>query len=234
MKAQIPFYLSSTQLRNPAQGSGKLNYARCATLNNEPLERLEYDSDKPEARVLHRRDRFEYYGDDAERVRHRLSPPLVAFLERALVVDDHSLHYYVAGLSGPDCLWLYREGDNTDAEPDRYLTLYAATGIASELDGLVFDQKEKKAIMQMSLFDYLITQNGRQKWFPLEVILSAWLTMTDKGKGQAFGPGIERPNEIFDPWASFSWTYSHLFESLGLYRRLLGAIESRMPAISRS
>lgn len=123
-----------------------LDYERCAALHNELLEigwvgsgrRLEYDANDDQAEVLHRRTWFEYYGEDAERVRSRLSPSLAAFLERALVIDaNHSLFYYVSCLAHPDYLWLNHQWEAEDTEPDRYMTLYVANDIASKLDGLV-------------------------------------------------------------------------------------------------
>jgi hypothetical protein len=63
-----------------------------------------------------------------------------------------------------------------------------------------FDQKENKAIVQMSIFDSFTTQNGRQQWRPLEVVLSNWLDMVQTNKVEAVGPEIEMPNKKFDPW----------------------------------
>ena len=131
---------------NPVRMTPGLDYERCAALHNELLEigwvgsgrRLEYDANDNQAEVLHRRTWFEYYGEDAERVRSRLSPSLAAFLERALVIDaNHSLFYYVSCLAHPDYLWLNHQWEAEDTEPDRYMTLYVANDIASKLDGLV-------------------------------------------------------------------------------------------------
>ncbi|KAF3055548.1 hypothetical protein GL218_07223 [Daldinia childiae] len=225
-----------------AEMAVELDYVRCATLHNRLLERgwvdsgkqLEYDTNDDQVEVLHRRNWFEFYGPDAERVRSRLSPSLVAFLERALVVDDHSLHYYVAGLSSPDYLWSSHEREsNMGIDSDRYLTLYTATGVALEQEGLVFDQMENKAIMQMSIFDSPITHNGRQQWFALEVILSAWLDMVEVGKVQAVNPDIDVPSDKFDPWISLPYSDDQLQETLTVYHSLLDVIESRIPVTSR-
>ncbi|KAI1384807.1 uncharacterized protein F4822DRAFT_373741 [Hypoxylon trugodes] len=222
--------------------ASELNYSHCAVLHNRLLEigwvgsgkRLEYDSNNDQAEVLHRRNWFEYFGEDAERIRGRLSPSLVAFLERALVVDDHSLHYYVGGLASPDYLWLNHHSGGYSAEAsDRYWTLYTATGIASEPDGLVFDQVGNKAVMQTSIFDSPITHNDRQQWFPLEDVLSAWLDMVEVGKVRAVGPDVEVPNEKFDPWIILPYSESQLQETLTAYHGLLDAIESRIPDVAR-
>ncbi|KAI1641596.1 uncharacterized protein F4817DRAFT_362955 [Daldinia loculata] len=230
--------------------AAELDYVRCATLHNRLLERgwvdsgqqLEYDGKGDPEEFLHRENWFEFFGADAESVRSRLSPSLVAFLERALVVSNHSLHYYVAGLSSHDFLWSDNEGEmNTGVNPDRYLTLYTGSGVplgvapgaAPGQIGLVFDQVENKAIIQMSDSDSSITQNGRQQWFPLEVVLSAWLDMVEVGKVQAVNSFVELPNQKFEPWVIVPYDIHEIEETLTIYHNLLDAIESRIPGISR-
>lgn len=130
---------------------------------------------------------FDHYGEAAENTRSLLSDDLVAFLERAFVVEhdnEFSLFYYVYGLVQPERLretFEWREEDDTP----RYVTLYGANAIASHPEGLVFDMKTNKAIMQMSIHDTDITLNGRVQWQPLEVVLSARLDMIDVGKIKA-------------------------------------------------
>lgn len=76
---------------------------------------------------------FEYYGDEAEEIRDRLSPDLIAFLERAWEVgDDHSFFYYVSGLHHPSNMF-----GEEETEESRYLTLYAANDIAEHPVGLM-------------------------------------------------------------------------------------------------
>jgi hypothetical protein len=78
----------------------------------------------------------------------------VAFLEQAQMIkndDQFSLFYYVTGLQSPDQMWESFQWMFEDEEERRYLTLYGATSMASHPDGLAFDQKENKAVMQMSI-----------------------------------------------------------------------------------
>lgn len=79
----------------------------------------------------------------------------------------------------------------------------------------------------MSIFDSAITQNGRQQWHPLEVVLSAWLDMVDAGKVQAVEPQVEVPNEKFDPWIILGYSESLLKDAIESWDALLSAIESR-------
>jgi hypothetical protein len=86
--------------------------------------------------------------------------------------DQFCLFHYVTGLLSPDRMWQTFDGMFEDEEEYRYLTLYGATTMASHPDGLAFDQKENKAVMQMSIHDTDITLNGRAPWVPLEMTLS--------------------------------------------------------------
>lgn len=129
---------------NPVRSAEGLDYERCAALHNELLQigwtgsgkRLEYSADEDQAEVLDHRSWFDFHGQAADSVRDKLSPSVIAFLERALVVGNHSLFYYVNGLAYPGYLWLNHEHDD-DADPYRYMTLYAANDVSSQPDGLV-------------------------------------------------------------------------------------------------
>lgn len=83
--------------------------------------------------------------------------------------------------------------------------------------------------MQMSIFDSLITRNGRQQWHPLEVVLSSWLDMVRVSKVEAVSPDTEFPNEKFDPWVFRPFSQAQLDEALAAYHTLISAIESRLP-----
>lgn len=73
------------------------------------------------------------------------------------------------------------------------------------------------------------TQNGRQQWYPLEVILSAWLDMVDVGKIQAVHSDIETDNGKYDPWINLPWSAPQLEETVNTFNLLVDNIESRMP-----
>lgn len=127
-------------------GFHNFDYERCVVLHNEPLQIGWVTSDKP-LDDLERTSKtwFEFYGEEAKSVRHRLSDGLVAFLERTLVVEeanDHSLFYHVNGLSNP---YFWRHGYDGEGT-DRFLTLYLANDMATHPDGLVFDQKRTRLL----------------------------------------------------------------------------------------
>lgn len=144
-----------------------------------------------------------FRGQEAEDCRVLLSNDLIAFLERAQIPktdDEYSLFFYVYGFAPPKRLWDTFHWRFEEPEKYRYLTLLLANLGPSHPDGLAFDQKANRAIMQMSIHDASITLNGRTPWFPLEVVLSAWLEMVDVGKIQAVEETVE-VNEKFDPWS---------------------------------
>lgn len=138
MAAQIPISDISpwrVSPANPVRFQNGFDYERCAALHNELLE-VGWTGSGKSLDALERRTWSDFHGEEAEGVRNRLSEELMAFLERALVVEegDHSLFYYVNGLSYPDNMWTNHEG----GESDRFLTLYAANDLAEHPDGIVY------------------------------------------------------------------------------------------------
>jgi hypothetical protein len=157
-----PFYWEVTK-DNPVRMPGRLDHERCAALHNEIIRRGWIGSGRP-LNQLETVNWFQYYGQHAEDCRHLLSQDLVAFLEQAQKIkndDQFSLFYYMTGLLGPNSMWESFKWLFEDEEERRYLTLYGATSMASHPDGLAFDQKENKAVMQMSIHDTDVTLNGR-------------------------------------------------------------------------
>ena len=214
---------------HPVRFPGRLDHERCAALHNEFIRRGWIGSGRS-LDTLETVNWFQYYRRDAEDCRHLLSPDLVAFLEQAQMIkndDQFCLFYYVTGLFGPDRIWETFEWMVEDEEKYRYLTLYAATSMASHPDGLAFDQWENKAVMQMSIHDTDITLNGRTPWFPLEVTLSAWLDMIDVDKIQAVDDSVQGI-EKNDPWICHHWNESMVQETANAFNALVESIETRM------
>jgi hypothetical protein len=226
--ASEPFYWQVTN-DHPARYHGRLDHERCAALHNEIIRRGWSGSGRP-LDQLETVNWFQYYGQETEDSRHLLSQDLVAFLEQAQKIkndDQFCLFYYVIGLLGPDRMWETFDWMFEDEEKYRYLTLYGATSMASHPDGLAFDQKENKAVMQISIHDTDITLNGRTPWFPLEVTLSAWLDMMNFGKIQAADDsfqGLEKNN----PWICHHWNHLMVQETADASNALVERIETRM------
>ncbi|KAG9523074.1 hypothetical protein KCV07_g2804, partial [Aureobasidium melanogenum] len=221
-----PWRVSS---ENPVRYHDRLDYERCAALHNELLE-LGWTGAGKSLDDLETSTWFDIWGQEADNCRDNLSDDLIAFLERAQMPragEEHSLFFYVYGLAHPKRLWDTFEWRFEEPEKHRYLTLFLANLGPSHPDGLAFDQKTNKAIMQMSIHDASITLNGRTPWLPLEVILSAWLDMVDVGKVRAVDDSVEA-NEKFDPWICCHWNQGMVQETVKAFNALLDSIESRM------
>lgn len=226
--ASNPFYWQVTK-DHPVRIHGRLDHERCAALHNEILRRGWIGSGRS-LDNLETVNWFHYYGQAAEDCRHLLSQDLIAFLEQAQMIkndDQFCLFYYVTGLLSPDLIWESFDGMFEDEDQYRYLTLYGATSIASHPDGLAFDQKENKAVMQMSIHDTDVTLNGRTPWFPLEVTLSAWLDMIDVGKIQAVDDSV-RGIEKNGPWICNHWNKFMVQETADAFNALVDSIETQM------
>ncbi|THW47914.1 hypothetical protein D6D21_03171 [Aureobasidium pullulans] len=214
---------------NPVRYHDRLDYERCAALHNELLE-LGWTGSGRSLDDLETDTWFEIWGQEAEDCRVLLSNDLIAFLERAQIPktdDEYSLFFYVYGFAPPKRLWDTFHWRFDEPEKYRYLTLLLANLGPSHPDGLAFDQKTNRAIMQMSIHDASITLNGRTPWFPLEVILSAWLDMVDIGKIQAVEETVE-VNEKFDPWICRHWNQGMVQETVEAFSALVNSIEARM------
>ncbi|PVH95813.1 hypothetical protein DM02DRAFT_689331 [Periconia macrospinosa] len=106
---------------------------RCVGLHNE-IMKIGWEARSNDASALNQ-SWFGYYRQDAENIRERLSPELIAFLERAWVVGDghdHSFFYYVCGLHHPNHFF----SDNSSGSSN--VTLYAANDIGEHPDGLMY------------------------------------------------------------------------------------------------
>ncbi|KAK7919973.1 hypothetical protein PG985_007995 [Apiospora marii] len=237
-----------------------MDYERCAELHNRILDlgtrkqltlgdggRHHTNSNfaspwhlfkKPAPPVLKHPNWFERWGKRAEAMRPWMSPDLAAFLERAgdPLDDGHHFFYYVGGLASPDYLFGAQAGWAQDPKDRfRYVTLYmAGYQFTHHPDGLIFDQKKSLAIMQMDIMDSFTTQNGRQKWYPLEVVLAQWLDMIDVGKIQAVPDGTRTRSEKIGPWTMVGYSERQLEETLEVWEQLVSAIEARIPGFAPS
>lgn len=214
---------------HPVRIHGRLDHERCAELHNEILRRGWTGSGRSLDR-LETVNWFEYYGQAANDCRPLLSQDLIAFLEQVQIVkndDQFFLFFYVTDLFGPDRIWETFDWMFEDEDKYRYLTLYCATSMASHPDGLAFDQKENKAVIQMSIHDTDTTLNGRTPWFPLEVTLSAWLDMIDVGKIQAVDDSIQGLVK-HGPWICNHWNDHMVQETADAFNALVDSIETRM------
>ncbi|KAK7978703.1 hypothetical protein PG988_006193 [Apiospora saccharicola] len=88
--------------------------------------------------------------------------------------------------------------------------------------------------MQTDILDTFTSQNGRQKWYPLEVVLAQWLDMIEIGKIQAVPDGTRTRSEKRGPWTMVGYSERQLDETLEVWEQLLLAIEARIPGFAPS
>ena len=69
--------------------------------------------------------------------------------------------------------------------------------------------------------------NGRQRWYPLEAILEAWLDMIKVGKIEAIPEDEPKPD--YNPWILKRYSDFMLEETITAFNDLVKVIENRMP-----
>lgn len=98
---------------------------KCVVFHNKILEHGWVHSGRTfEDLERHRKTWFEYHGAEAEAIRQILSPNLIAFLERAYVVeneDGYAFFYYVSGLFSPVLVHELSETFNYESAEDGIL-----------------------------------------------------------------------------------------------------------------
>ncbi|RFU26977.1 hypothetical protein B7463_g9371, partial [Scytalidium lignicola] len=223
---------------NPAtSNSAAIDWTRCAALHNYILAFGIQNSGR-ELMADNQRSWWEYYGDAAERLSGHLSPSLTEFLKHAQIgpqgsfENEHNFFYYVNGLTPPSALWV-NHGSGSGEIGGSVITLYSANNIASHPDGLNFDQDGHDAILQMSILDGIITTNGRQSWYPLETILSIWISMIHSSKFQALPPETHTSfsgSGGTKPWVVVPFSQQQLLHTLSAWDQYIQMIEARIPS----
>ncbi|KFZ11087.1 hypothetical protein V502_07752, partial [Pseudogymnoascus sp. VKM F-4520 (FW-2644)] len=214
---------------NPARETGTLDYQRCALLHNFLVE-YSWVADGRSLADLDRRSFFKRYGDEAEEIRERLDPALIAFLEAIYDVEGSVFYLWVSGISPPDHMWFCHFGD----DEGETLTLYMTNcGICGHSNGLMYHQRHCKATMALAIEDMDYSQpieDHLELWHPLESVLSNWIHMIQLGKITATPE--ETDCEKYGMWAWHSYGEAQVDNTVAAFDRLVETIESRMPAES--
>lgn len=121
---------------NPSRAGHELDFERCAALHNHILE-LGWVGSGRRLADLDRRSWWEFHGNAAENIRHRLAPSIIEFLQRAQIgTADRQWcwHYYFRGLSYPAQMFEARADDGGEGD---VLLLYPLTLSLSHARGIV-------------------------------------------------------------------------------------------------
>ena len=214
---------------NPARDTGTLDYQRCALLHNFLVE-YSWVAEGRSLADLDRRSFFERYGDEAEEIRERLDPALIAFLEAIYDVEGSVFYLWVSGISPPDHMWFCHFGD----DEGETLTLYMTNcGICGHSNGLMYHQRHCKATMALAIEDMDYSQpieDHPELWHPLETVLTNWIHMIQLGKITATPE--ETDCEKYGTWAWHTYGEAQVDNTVAAFDRLVETIESRMPAES--
>ncbi|KAI0113482.1 hypothetical protein F4814DRAFT_347819 [Daldinia grandis] len=217
----------------PARTDNTLDYARCAALHNKLVE-YAWVAEGRETSDLERCSFFHHYGDQANEIRRRLDPALVAFLESIIVAEElPPFFFWVEGISPPASMFAFTDDTpHHDAlsEPGRFLILYNTNpGLVGHAMGLIYDQHFHRATMALGTEDVDFTQpveRHSQLWHPLETILSNWWHMVQIGKITASQDSA--PNEKYGPWIWHSYSPTQVVSTVASFERLAKAIEYRI------
>jgi hypothetical protein len=175
---------------------------------------------------------WEYYSPPTE-FTARLNDGLVQFLKRACFHPEAPEFFYlISALTNSKWILDYPSFEYRDT--DRYVLLHPATGFKmGDEVGLVFDQHTCKAtFIEDSDDSGPILDNG-YGWKPLEDIYNAYLEMIEEEKVEVSSPEgtwTRKSNcDTFGPWRFHEFTNADVQKSVLAFKRLLDAIEMRLP-----
>ncbi|KAF1990623.1 hypothetical protein K402DRAFT_400815 [Aulographum hederae CBS 113979] len=227
---------------NPSRSGNDLDFHRCAQLHNHVLHLGWIRSQG--AAELNTTSWWDFYRDEAEAVRHRLTPSLISFLQEAQVhrepPEEFHLFSHLSYLNHPfalfqqhdDIPWELSQFANNGG--DRYLTLYGNSydGYNGDYSGLSFDQITHKAIQAWYCHDDAWDIQHDSPWQALEDILSSLLYKIDEGQMAALSSDPttnhnEYPWFFHGPWAVQPWTEKGLDLTIVAFNRLVDEIETR-------
>ncbi|CAN9232060.1 unnamed protein product [Alternaria alternata] len=209
-----------------------MNVERCIELHNEIVQHGWVGSGRsPETLTSQSKSWFQLHGEKAEAARSDLSAELIQFLEQAQDPYAQESETCLVILSlGIWSLWtkLYV----------RIRGLAVAMGLRIPYR---YDQKTNLCILALTLYD--MDGMDERKWYPLETVLSFWLSQIRQGSIQATP---ERGGKLREEWPALrenrdpsNWVFVPYNEvmmkrNLEIWDKLVEAIESHMPMESIS
>ncbi|KAJ2988999.1 hypothetical protein NUW58_g3691 [Xylaria curta] len=204
----------------PARQDGTLDHVRCAKLHNWLVGHA-WVADGRSLDELERPSFFQHYGEEANEIAERLEPSLISFLQSVVVSGDlPPFFFWVEGIATPGDIFSAQEFFEGDEDaPNRFLTLYTTnTGLGEHGLGLIYDQTLHKATMTLGIEDVgFVTPVDAHNdlWHPLETILNDAL------------------NEKYGPWTWNTYSEIQVDGTVAAFKRLVSAIEERMPVGGR-
>ncbi|KAJ5382967.1 hypothetical protein N7517_000878 [Penicillium concentricum] len=219
-----------------------MDYPRCAALYNYLAQYSWLAEGRPLATLNENSTNFfTAFGAEAEALRPRLDPSLVAFLDTAMIPPSDNpdqfpppLSIFAWGLPTPDGLIEEFVADLQDQPVDSLVRL-SPVGLSGEGSGggVIYHQRFHRVAVFMHLdsYDYgFPVEDHPDIWNPLETVLSHWINLIQLGKV------VASPHEepaLFDfekigPWEWRPYSEAQVTTCVGAWDRLCRAIEARI------
>ncbi|GIK00105.1 hypothetical protein Aspvir_004120 [Aspergillus viridinutans] len=225
---------------NPARNDGTFDYERCARLHNYLVAyawMARHGRDTPDLDALSEEKWF--FSDrnpDRDANRELLHPSLSSFLD--MIYDPQpGLFYWIVGLAMDPCDGTFFMEDNEleDEGKARFVIIYNTTpDLCSHCLGVVYDQQLHRASFPLTIDD---TENvtpvdeHEEFWFPLETILTHWISLIRLGKVVAGLPECDSKHRSqLGLWSWLPYCDAQVDNTVAAIDRYLVAVESRMPA----
>ncbi|KAJ3497003.1 hypothetical protein NLG97_g2237 [Lecanicillium saksenae] len=229
----------------PRQDITGIDHARCAALHNYLVQYAWFAEGRPLATLTGNATTFfTAFGAEAEALRPRLNPSLVAFLDAAMIPPTEGpdelppppLSIFARGLSTPDRFIEEFVADLQDQPVDSLVRLYAVDwGLAAEGSGggIIYHQSLHRVgvFMHLDAYDYgFPDQDHAYVWNPLETLLSHWIDLIHLGKVVA-SPHQEPSLYDFEkigPWEWRPYSEAQVAACVGAWDSLCQTIEMRI------
>ncbi|KAJ5554638.1 hypothetical protein N7513_004597 [Penicillium frequentans] len=217
-----------------------MDYARCAALHNYLVQYAWLAEGRPLATLNGNSSNFfTVHGAEAEALRPRLDPSVVAFLDNAIIPPlegfrETPLSIFAWGLNWPKSLFAEVEADLEDQPVDSMLRLcYVALETNDSNGGVIYHQHHHRVAIFMHTYDWDIgfpVKDHPDVWNPFETVLSHWIDLIHIGKVVA-APHDEPALFEFEkigPWEWRPYSEAQVTTCVDAWNRLCQAIETRI------
>ncbi|KAJ5936113.1 hypothetical protein N7454_005411 [Penicillium verhagenii] len=233
---------------NPPRNVEGMDYARCAGLQNYLVKYAWLAEGRPLATLNgNSTNFFTVFGAEAEALRPRLDPSLVAFLDTAIIppkdnANEFPLSVFACDFPSPGRLFEEDIADLEDQPVESLVRLYTVDACLSAEGsdgGVIYHQSFHRVAIFMHLDAYsdgFPVEDHLNIWNPLETLLSHWIDLIHLGKVVA---SPHKEPALFDfekigPWEWRPYSEAQVDTCVDAWDRLCQAIEARISQLSNS
>ncbi|KAJ6023649.1 hypothetical protein N7460_014044 [Penicillium canescens] len=224
----------------PREDVEGMDYSRCVALYNYLIQYAWLAEGRPLATLNgNSTNFFTVHGAEAEALRPRLDPSVVAFLDNAIIppgegFSETPLSIFASGLNRPQSLFAEVEADLEDQPVDSMLRLcYVALSTDNSNGGVIYHQRHHRVAIFMHTDDWgfgFPVKDHPDVWNPFETVLSHWIDLIHIGKVVA-APHEEPALFEFEkigPWEWRPYSEAQVTTCVEAWDRLCQAIETRI------